>query len=99
MTAELEKNPKNAEKFYMNQYVIISGVLNDYDIEADWFDIRDVDDDEGELLLTCTTPENDDIYNAVKETPLETKVTVKGQIIGVSRDYGYDILVVSYEKQ
>lgn len=93
MMKELETNPSAAKDKYYLKFVEVDATLNDRDIEAEWFDLS-VDND-SELLITCTTLE-DDILSQAADSKLGSKVTIKGQIVNIDKDYGYDILVSEY---
>ncbi len=106
LIAGLADGEEAANETYMNQHVELTGIYGGYqadtssEVTMEWFTLNSTDGSDGEIKcyhLVYELP-YDTLEEAVQGIEVGDTVTIKGQICGVSADWGYMVDIIEIEE-
>ena len=102
LIADLAEGEEAANETYMNQHVELTGIYGGYqadtssEVTMEWFTLNTTDGSDGEVKcyhLVYDLP-YETLEEGVQEFEVGDTITIKGQICGVSADWGYMVDVI-----
>lgn len=96
MIAELEDNALNASDTYKDQYVSVSGKLDNIDSDGSYINIAPLDDSFTLTFIQCYV-KSDEQLETIKSKSKGDPITVKGKVTDVGEVLGYSIDIDSVE--
>lgn len=92
MMQELDSNPLNADKKYTDQYIEVTGKLNNIDSDGSYISLVRTDEEYSFLDIQCFI-QSDEQLDVVSQCSIGDTITVKGQITDVGEVLGYQMKV------
>lgn len=96
LNADLEENAVNAKDKYIDQYVALTGKLDNIDSDGNYINLTDPNDEWDIIGATCYITDDSQL-DTIKEHSKGDILTVKGKVTDVGEVLGYYIDIDSIE--